>query len=129
MKNNPVVVMGLGPSGLFIVRQLHYLNDNIYAIGRKDDVGMFSKYLKKEKRYYAQSEETVFAALEKIFEIEGIKPTIYLCSDQYLTMLINATHDWSKVCEFSGTSLETLRLINNKEIINQYCVDNGIQIP
>ena len=129
MKDKPVVVMGLGPSGLFIVRQLHNITDNIYAIGRTDDVGMFSKYLRKEKRYYAQSEEAVFESLKKIYGIEGNKPTVFLCSDQYLTTLINSNHDWSLVCEIAGTNLETLRLINNKELITRYCGDIGIQIP
>ena len=129
MNNNPVVVMGMGPSGLFLVRQLHRITDNIFAIGRDDDVGMFSRYIAKDKRYFAQSEDTVYSALKTISTREGKKATVYLCSDQYLTMLVNAQHDWSNVCTLAGTNLETLQRINNKAQINQYCDDNGILIP
>lgn len=129
MNNNPTAVMGMGPSGLFLVRQLHYITSNIYGVGRNDDVGMFSRYIAKDKRYYAQSEETVYSALKEIMAREGTKPKVYLCSDQYLTMLVNAEHDWSEVCELSGTDLDTLKRINNKAQINQYCEENGIQIP
>lgn len=129
MNSSPVVVMGMGPSGLFLVRQLHNITNNIYAIGRSDDVGMFSKFIKKEKRYYAQTEDTVYTALKSIAEIEATKPAVYLCSDQYLTMLVNAVHDWSEVCDFPGTNLETLKQINNKAWINIFCEENGICIP
>lgn len=129
MNSSPVVVMGMGPSGLFLVRQLHNITDNIYAVGREDDVGMFSRYIAKNKRYYAQSEETVYLALKDILKKENAKPRVYLCSDQYLTMLVNAKHDWSEVCVLAGTDLETLQQINNKKQINQYCDDNGIRIP
>lgn len=129
MNNNPVVVMGMGPSGLFLVRQLHFITSKIYAIGRDDDVGMFSRYIAKDKQYFAQSEESVYVALKSISERENKQPTVYLCSDQYLTMLVNAKSDWSKVCALAGTDLETLQRINNKAQINQYCDDNGILIP
>lgn len=128
-KNKPFVVVGMGPSGLFLVRQLHNVTEKIYAIGRHDDVGMYSKYIKKDRRYYAQNEETVFNALKNISDIEPIKPVVYLCSDQYLTMFANSLHDWSKVCNFSGANITTLKLINNKEKINLFCSENKINIP
>lgn len=129
MNNNPVAIMGMGPAGLFLVRQLRHITENIYAIGRSDDVGMFSRYIKKGKRFYAQTEDAVFASLMEIQRQEKTKPIVYLCSDQYLTMFVNSSRDWTEACELSGASLETLRLINNKAKINQYCVESGIRIP
>ncbi len=129
MKDRPAVVMGLGPSGLFLVRQLRRITENIYAVGRNDDVGMFSRYINRKKRYYAQTEDTVFAALENIRREEGARPLVYLCSDQYLTMLINAKRDPREVCELAGTDLDTLGKINDKAQINRYCAENGILIP
>ena len=129
MNRTPIVVMGMGPSGLFLVRQLHHFYANIYAIGRKDDVGMYSKYILKAKRCYAISEEAVYATLKEIKEKESIKPRVYLCSDQYLTMLVNSVKDWESVCEIVGAGLEVLAEINNKEQINNYCLEKGILIP
>ena len=129
MNNSPVAVMGMGPAGLFLVRQLRYITENIYAIGRNDDVGMFSRYIKRGKRFYAQTEDAVLVALKNIHRQEKTKPIVYLCSDQYLTMLVNSSLDWMEACEFSGASLETMKLINNKVQINRYCVENGIRIP
>ena len=55
-KNQPVVVLGLGAAGLFLVRQLQNITDNVYAIGRSDDIGMFSKYIRKDRRYYTEND-------------------------------------------------------------------------
>ena len=90
---------------------------------------MYSKFINKEKRYYAETEDTVYKSLLKIYEIENRKSVIYLCSDQYLTLLVNSSYDWSEVADFAGTDLSVLKIINNKEIINKYCAENNIRIP
>lgn len=110
------IVMGLGPSGLFLVRQLAKLNLRIAGIGRADDIGIYSKYLKNAV-YIAQTVEELNDTFAKLCETE--KPVLHVCSDQYLTLLSsNAFHFWDRV-ELSGCDFEFLQLINDKSRLNQ----------
>lgn len=124
-----VIVMGLGPSGLFLTRQLSRITKKIYAIGRNDDVGMYSKYIKKENRYWASKKEDVLCALSKILECEGKKPLLYISSDQYLTLLLDLGEQILQYVELSGSGLDTLRMINDKECTLEFCRKHNIQIP
>lgn len=125
----PVIVLGLGPSGLFLVRCLKNITDNIYAVGRHDDIGMYSKYVKKNRRYIVEHEKELIAIFQKIQKQESVKPILYICSDQYLTMLLLLRDTIeSYVCIF-GSGFDVLEMINNKSLINSYCKKGGIKIP
>lgn len=128
-RNTPVVVLGLGPSGLFLTRQLSNVTDHIYAVGRLDDVGMYSKYIAKSNRFYADTAEGLCGVFSKIQKTELEKPILYICSDQYLTLLIESRIDWSEYITLAGSPLDTFAIINDKEKITAYCVENEIQIP
>ena len=128
-RGRAVIVMGLGPSGLFLTRQLSHITHKIYAIGRDDDVGMYSRYIAKERRYWATTREDVLAALARILEQEGKKPLLYISSDQYLTLLLEIGAELDPLVELAGSGLDTLRLINNKERTVDFCREHHIQIP
>lgn len=129
MKNNPVIVLGLGPAGLFITRQLSVVCTNIYAIGRLDDLGMFSRYIDKSKRYYAVNAEELETAFRAIKEREHQIPELFICSDQYLSILIEEKNRWNGLFKLSCSDFETLELINDKNTINEYCRKQGVRIP
>ena len=129
MNNSPVIVLGLGPAGLFLVRQLAHITDNIYAVGRPDDVGMYSRYVRKEKRHYAVTSEELEKVFLKIRAGETQKPILYICSDQYLSILIEQQGKWEQMVDLAGTGFDTLQLINDKNTINAYCVNHGVRIP
>lgn len=127
MQSKAAIVMGLGPSGLFLVRQLHNRTNTIYAIGRDNDVGMYSRYI--SKKYIAENDDSVIAALEEISHLEKQKAELYICSDQYLTLMISSTTNWEKFVDIIGVNSEKIQMINDKPSVNQYCTNNGIQIP
>ena len=128
-RQRAVIVMGLGPSGLFLTRQLHYITEKIYAIGRDDDVGMYSRYIAKGRRYWATSKEDVLAAISCILQQEGEKPLLYISSDQYLTLLLEIKDDLEPLVELAGSGFDILRLINDKERTVEFCREHHIQIP
>lgn len=129
MNNRPVIVLGLGPSGLFLVRQLRKITEWIYGLGRRDDIGLYSKYIDKNRRYYIQSEQELLQVFKKIREIHGQKPVLYICSDQYLTMMLASSVYWKDYVVFPGDDLNQYVLINDKNRINAYCAENKINIP
>ena len=128
-KNQPVVVLGLGAAGLFLVRQLQNITDNVYAIGRSDDIGMFSKYIRKDRRYYTENDNEIKNIFKKINEINKEKPHLYIASDQYLTLLLNSSINWTEYVILEGSDFETLEIINDKENVLEYCIKNGIRVP
>lgn len=83
----PVIILGLGPAGLFLVRQFSNITSNIYAVGRPDDVGMYSKFVKKDKKFYAVTGEELEFAFKTIREREVQKPVLQICSDKHLSIL------------------------------------------
>lgn len=129
MNNQCVVVLGLAPPGLFLVRQLSKITSNIYAVGRYDDVGMYSKYLKKNKRYYALTSEELEKAFAEIKDREGQKPVLHICSDQYLSILLEHKEKWTGLIDCSGVDFNTLEIINDKNTVNRYCQKHGVKIP
>lgn len=129
MNNHCVVVLGLGPSGLFLVRQLSKITSNIYAVGRYDDVGMYSKYLKKNKRYYALTSADLEKVFTEIKDREGQKPILYICSDQYLSILLENKEEWDNLIDNSKADFNTLEIINDKNTVNKYCQKHGVKVP
>ncbi len=126
---NTVIVLGMGPSGLFLVRQLSRITDRIYGVGRKEDVGMYSKYLPKSHRYFASSAEELASALEQIAGQAGEKPKLYLASDQYLTLMLESDLPWAQYADLQGSPLETLGKINNKTEAMALCAQIGLHLP
>lgn len=129
MTNRPVIVLGLGPAGLFLVRQLSNITSNIYAVGRPDDVGMFSKYIEKRRKYYAVTAIELEDAFKAIRKCAGKKPELYICSDQYLSILLEKKERWGELVELAGADFNTLALINDKNTINDYCQKHNVKIP
>ncbi len=128
-RTGTVIVLGLGPSGLFLVRQLSKLTKKIYAIGRLDDVGMYSKHICKENRYYISSVSDLISVLKEITIRANERPTLFLSSDQYLTLLLSEDVNWDEYVNIVGSEISVLRLINDKQTITDFCKSHDILIP
>ena len=90
---------------------------------------MYSRYIKKNNRYYALTADDLEKAFIAIRQKEGKKPALYICSDQYLTILIKHKERWTELIDLAGADFETLALINDKNSICDYCMMNGLKIP
>lgn len=121
-----VVIFGLGPAGLFLARQLAKKDVQIFGIGRKDDIGLYSKYV---NAYVAETKEEIISAIKNI-KIEYDEKLIgYVCSDQYLTMLLNDCPEVFEIINFIGVKKEYYELINNKQKLTEFCIDLGFKLP
>lgn len=108
IRDRSVIVLGLGPSGLFLVRQLHNITSKIYAVGRNADVGMYSKYIDPQRRYRAITKEEMVHALTDIRQKSNERPVLYISSDQYLTLLLESGIDWSEFVDIAGAGFDVL---------------------
>jgi len=128
-KVNVALVIGLGHSGLFVTRQLANLTDKIYGIGRNDDIGLYSRFYKNGRCFIAYSIDDICVICKQIYSLERVKPKLFLCSDQYLTLILNHIERLSNYIDFSNLDIEALSLINDKQIINKFCTRCSINIP
>ncbi|MFW6029123.1 MAG: hypothetical protein ACOCRO_02595 [Halanaerobiales bacterium] len=120
------LIFGLGTSGLFLGRQLAKNNINVIGIGRIDDIGLYSKYI---KGYVAETVDDINNIIEDICIKTETKPKAYISSDQYLTKILYEIPELFDKLDVIGADKEVLKLINNKEDIIIFCEKNGILTP
>lgn len=121
-----VIIFGLGPAGLFLSRELAKNDAHTIGIGRKYDVGLFSKYVEP---FVAETKVEVMNVIRKIRERNSGPLTGYICSDQYLTLLLNDCPEIFEIINFVGVKKENYELINNKQKITELCTELGLRTP
>ncbi|MBX9034077.1 hypothetical protein [Gordonibacter massiliensis (ex Traore et al. 2017)] len=109
------VVMGLGPSGLFLARQLSKLGCPVAAIARPADVGLHSNKITPRLLRIATDQDEVVSSLEALSgEARERKITILVSSDQYLTALLSLPGNRLLAYGLSAVDIENFELINDK---------------
>ena len=129
MMEKPVLVIGLGPSGLFLIRQLYNITTNIYAIGQRNEIGKYSKYIHREKCYLVESEEKIEEVLKEIYNREAMKTQVYICSDMYLTIFLHNYEKWKVYFDSDMLDLHILQIINDKQMLATYFGEQSNIIP
>lgn len=127
IKNKIIVVIGLGPSGLFVTRQLHNLNKRIIGVGKTDDIGRYSKFL--EKQFVANNAQELYATVKKIVSSVDIKPIGLVCSDAYLTYIIEEYPQIFEMLSFISPDERTLRLMYDKEALSKMLKTLNVRTP
>ena len=110
-----IVILGLGPAGLFVARQLYNLNKRVIGIGKTDDIGRYSRCL--EKQYIANNAEELLAAVKKIMSWTANKPAGLICSDAFLTYIVEVHPEIFDMLSFTTPDERTLRLMYNKQAL------------
>lgn len=120
------IIFGLGPAGLFLGRQLAENNVKVIGIGRHDDVGLYSN---KIEGFVAETASEIKKIVAKVAQNSSCSLNAYICSDQYLTLLLEEYRDIFNELDFQDIKIEVLELINSKKQINKYCNGLGINSP
>lgn len=114
LKDCPVVV-GMGPSGLFLARQLKRLGCPVGAIARPNDVGVSSNAITRGLLKIAVSIEDVIDALERIKELVSDRDLkLCMASDQYLTLILGMPDERLRSFGLTQEEIDSFRLVNNK---------------
>ncbi len=125
--NSIAFVFGLGPSGLFLARELRNNGFSIIGICKKDDIGRYSNCL-EEVFVTVSSEEVLKVVRAKTSGITS-KNVAYVCSDQYLTMFIEDIPEIFELLDFSEPSKELLYLIADKERLINFQDKTFLKFP
>ena len=125
--NNLIVVLGLGPAGLFVARQLYKINKRVIGIGKSDDIGRYSKCL--EKLYIADDAKDLFTAVQKIIISNTITPQGLICSDAYLTYIIEKYPQIFKMLDFIYPNEQILELMYDKQALSDMLKNINVRTP
>ena len=123
------VVLGLSPTGLFVVRSLG--RKNIRVIGVDKDawcVGRFSKYLTSFFR--ENNAESLFNTMVNIASKEDEKPVLFCAADDYLQFLAEYAKDLSAYYVMPRSyTREVINLFLNKLEFYKMCIRNSVDFP
>lgn len=118
------VVLGMGPSGLFVSRQLARTGRSVGAIARPDDLGRHSRSLASGGCVVATSREEVMDAL---FAYRKRFGSVYAVpsSDQYLTLLLHEQGETLAAFGMEAKEVRNFSLINDKKALVETLGDNA----
>lgn len=120
-------MFGLGPAGLFLSRQLFRRGAQVIAFCKRDDIGRYSNTL-----YKVFATEDILAVdriLHALAEGTEHKPKAYICSDHYLTMIVERCPSIFRLLDFSEPGEDMLRLAYDKEALMSQCTTIGVKFP
>lgn len=108
------VVLGMGPSGLFVSRQIARTGRAVAAIAREDDLGRHSKSIASGGCAVATSSKEVAEALAAFKDRFG-HLNVVPSSDQYLTLLLRERNERLEAFGMETKEISNFRLINDKK--------------
>ena len=124
--SSAILIFGLSPQGLFLLRELSRAGIEVVAIGRSDDVGTRSRY---GRIFCIDSDKDMKAALQQIDEMAISIRSAYVTSDYFLNILIEKYRDIFSKYSFSISQYDTVRLLSDKVLTYEEAGKFGISIP
>lgn len=127
LPDSTYIVLGLGPAGLFVARQIQKAGKTVIGIGKKDDIGRFSNAL--SNCYVADNASELLHAIKSAADKRDVKLEAIVCSDAYLTWIIEEAPEIFKLLSFRTPDERTLRLFYDKEKLNEVIKESGVPMP
>jgi hypothetical protein len=106
-----IIVFGLSSSGLFLLREISKTDNVIIGVGRRNEIGLFSKFGIK---YIVETEYDLRDIIGVILESCESKPKAFIGSGYYLTMIIERMPEIFDLVDFNGPDLQLLKVFNDK---------------
>jgi predicted ATP-grasp superfamily ATP-dependent carboligase len=119
----PIVIVGLGPQGLFLLRQFASLNTSIYCISRKEEVGRYSKF---GKIYCVDSKKNFISTINTILNTVNEKPKCYITGCFFLKLILEEFPELFNQMEVIPSNINALKIFTNK--ISTYELANSFEI-
>jgi len=119
-----VIIIGLGPQGLFLIRELARADYEVTVIGKKNEIGYFSKFGRKIE---IQNELDL---INKIKEMQDIfyGTDCHITSGFYLSFLLKNVPEFWKIFNVYPHPYESVKIFNNKIETYKVAQKNGIQV-
>ncbi|MFW5795411.1 MAG: hypothetical protein ACOCV1_08020 [Bacillota bacterium] len=106
-----ILVIGLGPAGLFLLRQFGKAGYKCFGITNKYEIGAASKYLMKS---IVVNDLIFYKELEDILENYGSPRATFITSDYFLNLLQTKYDEYFNKLNIIGPSKKTVENVLNK---------------
>lgn len=123
MKKSCTIIIGLGSPGLFLLREIVKVDKNIVAIGKKNDIGQYSKFGDK---YVAESLEKLKNTIQEISKTHIIKRT-YIASGYYLNLILKDKELYESL-NLVSNDYDDMKLLINKSFLSDYLTNINLNI-
>lgn len=124
------IVFGLEPAGLFIIRELVKTGEKVYAVGKKDDIGRYSRHGHK---FFAETKNEIVNVVNKIIQAAGGKTghqiKAYIASSIYLDLIIREWPELFELVEVVGPDYPIMKALNQKTEAYKFFSQFGIEAP
>ena len=120
-----IVLIGLGPQGLFLLREYSRSDCEVIAVGRKDEIAAHSRYGEK---IIISSEEELIEKLTELAETTPGKLECHITSGYYLSYLIGGFPDLWTIYDVKPSPYDSVRLFTNKLATYNIAEKSGIKV-
>lgn len=137
----PVVILGLSPGGLYLVRDLARAGVPVYGAADKRESGLFSRYLRggcawkirdnrdDQERVDTDSGE-LLRRIRELQEAFGIPPVLLPSSDRYIEWISKHYTELREYARFSDTYRpDRYERLLDKDLFYQVCEKIGVPYP
>lgn len=118
-----VILIGLGPQGLFLMRELSRKGYSVIALGEKNEIGAHSKYGRK---ILIKNREDLGTNLRKLESKGSERKECYITSGFYLSYLASHHPELWKIFDMKPSPYESVKLLINK--LSTYELADSINI-
>lgn len=125
LRNQPIIIYGLGAPALFLLRQLVKITPHIYCLYRDHDIGRYSRYGIK---YRGETSNEIEKRTLTISQLANEKPVAFLTSEFYIAMIKN-NDNIIKHIDIVGPPLEWYNIFTDKRKMYEYASSFGINTP
>lgn len=122
----PIIVIGLTPQGLSVLRTLSQAGKKVFALYQnKKNIGVKSKY--GTKIQFSNSKD-LKEKIEEIASKYDDKLLCYITSGEMLAMILREYKELYEVCDVISGPFETIEKLAHKDIMYQIATEKGFKV-
>jgi len=127
---NPVLVLGLSPGGLYLVRALAEAGIPVYGVTHKNESGIYSKYLGGGRGWKNIGDGELIRRIAGLAETHGAAPLLLPSSDRYIEWISEHYGELEPVARFSKSYRpDRYARLLDKDLFYKACEGTGVPYP
>lgn len=127
---NPVLVLGLSPGGLYLVRALVEAGVPVYGVTHKNESGIYSKYLGGGRGWKNPGDGELIRRIAGLAETHGAAPLLLPSSDRYIEWISEHYGELEPVASFSDSYRpDRYARLLDKDLFYKTCEETGVPYP
>lgn len=130
MQSNPVVVLGLSPGGLYLVRALSDAGVQVYGVTCTRESGRYSKYLRAAQVWMPKDESQLYDYIAGLNKSCAATPVLFPASDRFMEWISLHFERLKTLARFSDSyHPDRVQQLLDKDRFYQGCEESGVPFP